>query len=233
MEIGSKPFIIAEMSGNAAGDISKALKMIEVAKECGCDAIKIQTYKPEDMQDPDNNALYEKYQIPESWFEHLFLAAKNIRIPLFSSVFAPWAVSFLEKFNCPAYKIASPESTRLSEQEYWNIAVAIRRTHKTFIASSGRKDMNQIGNLAPVIMYCVAGYPAQIADSDFEYFARLPATKTKGFSDHTADIQASLAMIAAGARLIEKHFKLDDNCVDAAFSLNPYQMELLCRIAHR
>lgn len=231
MEIGSRPFIIAELSGNAAGDLPKALKMIEVAKDCGCDAVKIQTYKPEDMQDPDNNDLYEKCRIPGDWYPHLFQAAKHLGIPLFSSVFHPWAVAFLEKFKCPAYKIASPESTRLTN--YWDLACAIRSTHKTFIASSGRRDMDYVGNLAPIVLYCIAGYPAKIDDSDFEFFGRMPAIKTKGFSDHTADIQASLAMIAAGARLIEKHFKLDDDCVDAAFSLNPQQMKLLCDIAHR
>lgn len=233
MEIGKRPFIIAELSGNAAGDLPKALKMIEVAKDCGCDAVKVQTYKPEDMNDPDNNALYEKHRIPEDWYEHLFKSARHLGIPLFSSVFAPWAVSFLEQFKCPAYKIASPESTRLPSETYWQLAVAIRRTHKTFMASSGRKDMDYIANLAPIVLYCIQGYPAKIDDSDFEFFGNMPAIKTRGFSDHTADITASLAMIAAGARVIEKHFKLDDDCIDAAFSLNPQEMKLLCDIAHR
>jgi sialic acid synthase SpsE len=80
------------------------------------------------------------------------------------------------------------------------------------------------------LLYCVAGYPAQITDSDIEYLRDYPA---EGFSDHSNDIKTPLAMIGAGARVIEKHFKLDNNCVDAAFSLDPVQMKLLCDIAHR
>ena len=80
------------------------------------------------------------------------------------------------------------------------------------------------------LMYCVAGYPSTITGDDFDYFSH---SGCDGFSDHTVDIHASLAMIQAGATIIEKHFKLDNNCVDTAFSLDPTQMEWLCRIAHR
>ena len=79
----------------------------------------------------------------------------------------------------------------------------------------------------------MAGYPATIDDSDIEFLVENRGYQIRGFSDHTKDISSSLAMIAAGARVIEKHFKLDDDCIDAAFSLNPSQMETLCRIAHR
>src|SRR5512139_3982 len=115
MEIGSRPFICAEMSGNHNGDLYTALHMIEAAKDCGCDAVKIQLYKPEDLHDPDNNAIYEKYQIPRDWLFYLFEKARDCKIPLFSSVFAPWAIEALKHNNCPAYKLASPESTRLPD----------------------------------------------------------------------------------------------------------------------
>src|SRR5690242_14360356 len=112
MEIGSKPFIIAELSGNHGGSLYKAINMIEAAKNAGCDAVKIQTYKAEDLCDPANNEIYEKSRIPLDWYPMLFETAKRYSIPLFSSVFALWAIEFLEQFDCPAYKIASPESTR-------------------------------------------------------------------------------------------------------------------------
>ena len=208
-----------------------ALKLIDAAVVAGCDAIKIQTYEPADLYDPANNAIYEECKIPRHWLEKLFYYADKKRIPLFSSVFAPWAVEFLERLACPAYKLASPESTRLPEIEYVRLAKDIRATGKTFIASSGRRDMQAIQALQPdVLMYCVSGYPAQVTDDDIEY---VRARRQRGFSDHSNDIKTPLAMIAAGATVIEKHFKLDNNCVDAAFSLDPTQMKLLCDIAHR
>ena len=235
MDIGSKPFIIAELSGNFAGDLAKGKEMIRVAARCGCDAVKIQTYEPADMDDPANNHIYEKYSLPRAWYPELFETAKENNIPHFSSVFASWAIEFLDQFDCPAYKIASPESTRLSYSSYTHLTRIIRNYGKTFIASSGRRDMGAINALCPdVLMYCVAGYSAQITDADIEYFTRLPTIGThRGFSDHSNDIKTPLAMIAAGATIIEKHFKLDDDCIDAAFSFNPKQMETLCRIVHK
>jgi N-acetylneuraminate synthase len=230
MEIGPSPFIIAELSGNHGGKLTTALNMIAAAKECGCDAVKIQTYEPEDLCDPANNELYEKCKIPRDWFPQLFEHAKNCGIPLFSSIFAPWAVEFLEQFGCPAYKIASPESTRLVDYGSIIIAISRCRTRKPLIASTGRKDRNFIRSLSPdYLLYCVAGYPATVTDDDISYCAE---HHFSGFSDHSSDIKTPLAMIAAGARIIEKHFKLNDDCIDAAFSLNPQQMQLLCDLAH-
>jgi N-acetylneuraminate synthase len=236
MEIGPKPFIIAEMSGNHGGNLLNAEALIEAAAKCGCDAIKVQTYKPADMLDPANNSLYGECKIPLDWFPLLFARAAAFNIPLFSSVFAPWAIDFLEQFDCPAYKLASPESTRLPQGTYGQLAEKIRATGKTFMASSGVKDMDQIHALRPdVLMYCVSGYPAKVTDGDAAYVSVMSAgyPLTAGFSDHSDDIKTPLAMIAAGARVIEKHFKLDNNCVDAAFSLDPTQMKLLCDIAHK
>ena len=230
IQIGDKPFIIAEMSGNHGGSLLRALELIFSAKNAGCDAIKIQLYEPEDLCDPANKELYEKCKTPREWVPHLFNAAKAVGIPIFSSVFAVWAVDFLEQFNCPAYKIASPESTRLQDDTYRRLAARARKQGTPLFVSTGRKDRNFIRSLSPdYLLYCIPGYPAAVTDEEISFFTEHHFT---AFSDHTADIKSPLAMIAAGARVIEKHFKLDDNCVDATFSLNPQQMETLCRIAH-
>lgn len=227
MKIGDKPFIVAEMSGNHSGYRSNAFTLIFRARQAGCDAIKIQLYEPDDLCDPENNHIYEKCRIPQEWLPALFEYADAWEIPLFASVFAPWAVEELEKYNCPAYKIASPESTRLPAYE--DLVTAIEQTGKLFIASSGANDMPFVQSLNPdIILYCVAGYPAKIDWNDLVFMREC----ADGFSDHTAGLMAPLAMIQAGAKIIEKHFKLDDNCIDAAFSLNPEQMKTLCDIAH-
>src|SRR6185312_15252586 len=127
MKIGSKPFIIAELSGNFAGDLAKGKEMIKAAAKCGCDAVKIQTYNPHDMYDPSNYETYKRCKVQDHWYPELFETAKESSIPLFSSVFALWAIDFLEQFDCPAYKLASPESTRLPEIEYIRLGSAIRK----------------------------------------------------------------------------------------------------------
>ncbi len=220
--------ILAEISGNHDGQLDKAQELIAAAASAGCDAVKFQLYKPDDM--PKDGGDYERYQVPVDWLSTLFATADQCRIKLFASVFAPWAIEALEQFEPFAYKLASPESTRLPVKTYRELERVIKDTGKLFIASTGRADCEFVKSLYPdEILYCVAGYPATIDDSDIEY----ASTYTTGFSDHTDGIIAPLAMIGAGAGIIEKHFKIDENCIDAAFSLNPQQMKLLCDLAHR
>lgn len=221
--------IIAEISGNHGGSLDQAINLIGAAKDCGCDAVKIQMYFPEEMPDQENRSLYETYRIKPEWLDPLFMAAAVAQIEIFASVFSPSAIMQLERLRCPAYKIASPESTRLSIERYVAIVKTIRTTKARFIASSGKQDWNFIQGLKPDrTFYCKAGYPATIDNSDFEMIPY-----SDGFSDHTVGIRDSIAMMGAGAWEIEKHFKLDDNCIDAAFSINPTEMKLLCDIAHQ
>lgn len=223
--INKEPFIIAEISGNHGGRLEKAVDLVKAAADCGCDAVKIQLYDPDDLNDPSNNPIYEKCRIPVAWLDSLY---RETKIPLFSSVFAPWSIRQLEQYNCPAYKIASPESTRLGPAMYELLAAGIKKTGKEFIASSGAADWKMVAGLNPdKMLFCRAGYPASIGFYDLEFMSI-----SDGFSDHTRGIVSTIAMLWAGAKIIEKHFKLDDDCVDAAFSINPREMELLCRVAH-
>jgi pseudaminic acid synthase len=227
MEIGKKPFIVAEISGNHGGSLARAVTMITAAAQIGCDAVKIQLYEPDDLCDPENNEIYEKCKTPREWLPRMFEAAERWDCKLFSSVFAPWAVEELKKYDCPAYKLASPESTRLPA--YGDLVSAIKQTGKTFIASTGRADWQFVKSFEPdYLLYCLAGYPAKAERTDL-----FMMDFCDGFSDHTVGVIDPTAMMFFGARIIEKHFKLDDNCIDAAFSLNPKQMRLLCEIAHR
>jgi pseudaminic acid synthase len=220
-------FIIAELSGNHGGDLAKCKELIRAAAECGCDAAKIQCYAPEDL-DRENVDLYRKLAIPREWYGELFSAADMARIDLFASVFAPWAVEFLEQFKPIAYKIASPGSTRLTRETYLDLAMYIHQTEADLFVSTGLQDMEFMRRLEPqVLFYCKAGYPADVNDGD----VKLVRDMGCGFSDHSAGIEWTEKMIRAGATHIEKHFKIDDDCVDAAFSVNPDQMKALCRLA--
>ena len=221
-------FIIAELSNNFGGDLRKAQDMIRAAAKCKCDAVKFQLYRPDDLPDYDPKV---NFAIPEDWIPQLFAVAYEAEIPLFASVFESWAVDALRPYQPIAYKIASPESTLLNRRVYESIARAVHAEHisKLFV-STGKSQMEWAHSLTPdLIFYCKKGYPAVLEESDLDAMELI----RQGFSDHTVGIIGTLAMVQAGATYIEKHFKLDDNCVDAAFSLNPRQMQSLCRKASK
>ena len=127
----NKSFIIAEMSGNHNSSLSEAIKIIKKAKKCGANAVKLQTYTADtitlksnksDFLIPKNSPWYQKKNLwnlynhaktPWEWHKKLFKVAKKIGIEIFSSPFDETAVDFLEKLNCPYYKVSSFEMTDL------------------------------------------------------------------------------------------------------------------------
>lgn len=216
--------IIAELSSNHGGDLCRCLDMIAAAKKAGCWAAKFQLYRPEDLPDFDSKS---NIIVPKSWIPHLLAKGDHLNMVVFASVFAPWAVDVLGQYGCIYFKVASPESTRLAD--YRKLANQLHAWSENIFVSSGRADWEAMREIFPIAraLYCKAGYPATLDIDDVQFMAK----NAMGFSDHTAGILGSLAMAAAGAQYIEKHFKLDDNCVDAAFSLNPDQMKVLCDLA--
>ena len=245
-----KPFVIAEMSNNHICDLSIALKMIEVAAECGADAIKIQTYTAEsltiDCNKPDfiiNNPLwqgrsyydlYKEIAMPTSWTEQLFLKAKQHNIIIFSSPFDEQSVNLLEQHNCPAYKIAS------FEVQDFALLKAIAKTGKPVILSSGISNFDDIKNSIEylqrhgsgevAVLHCTSAYP-----SSFEQMNLSAITKLKelgvvvGLSDHSLSNIPAITSIALGGRIIEKHFILDrqQGGPDAVFSIEPEALRSL------
>ena len=123
---GHPAYVIAEISANHNQDIGEAKELIGIAKNCGADAVKLQTYTPDTLTiDCDNEwfqigkgtlwegknlyQLYSEAYSPWEWHEALFAHAKEVGITLFSSPFDESAVEFLEGLDVPAYKIASFE----------------------------------------------------------------------------------------------------------------------------
>lgn len=226
--------IVAEISGNHGGDLIKALKLIQWAASAGCQYAKFQYYRPEDMPDRyegDNDAMYRKLAVPDEWLPDLFYTARRSGIGLFASVFSARAVHELLKYDTPYIKIASPESTRLSLEVYHAIARAVP-TDRTLIVSGGARDWDQVTQLTSFPMYCPPGHPPVICENDFRYFTLARPARRVGFSDHTPGYHTALKFISAGATMVEKHFKIDDDCVDAAFSADYDTMRQLSRIAN-
>ena len=251
--IGYLPYIIAEMSANHNGDINNAYKIIDMAKLCGADAVKLQTYHPDtitiNMKTSEfmiedglwnGQSLYELYKsayTPWEWHQALFDYAKKIGITIFSSPFDNTAVDLLEDLNTPAYKIASFEAVDLSLIKY------VAQTRKPMIISTGMADFEEIqeaveaakegGCLELALLHCVSSYPAPAADYNLRTLVdmREKFDLVTGLSDHTIDNATAIASVVLGASIIEKHVTLNRNNggPDDSFSLEAKELQELCK----
>lgn len=246
------PYIIAEMSANHNGNIETAFKIIEMAKRCGADAVKMQSYTADtitlnsdkaDFQIEgglwDGQTLYELYQsayTPWEWHKPLFEKAKSLGITMFSSPFDTTAVDMLEDLNTPAYKIASFEAIDLPLIKY------VAQTGKPMIISTGMANDIEImeaidaaksgGCEQLAILHCVSGYPAPASDYNLQTIQDMKQRfgLLTGLSDHTLDNTTAIASVALGANIIEKHVTLnrDGGGPDDSFSLEEPELKHLC-----
>lgn len=247
------PFIIAEMSGNHNQSLERALKIVEAAANSGAHALKIQTYTADTMtlnishgnfkiDDQDSlwsgKNLYELYQqayTPWEWHQPIFDKCRELGIIPFSSPFDETAVDFLEDLNVPMYKIASFENTHIP------LIKKVASTGKPMIISTGMATLAELDEMVCavrdegcedlVLLKCTSTYPAE---PDNTNILTIPHMKElfnchAGLSDHTMGIGVSVASIALGATVIEKHFTISraDGGTDSAFSLEPDEMQSL------
>lgn len=248
-----KPFIIAEMSGNHNHSLERALKIVELAAASGVQAVKIQTYTADTMTlDIDEGEffiddeedlwkgmslykLYQKAYTPWEWHEPIFQKCKELGIVGFSTPFDISAVDFLESLNVPCYKVASFENVDLP------LIKRIAQTGKPMIVSTGMASIAELDDVVRtardngckdlVLLKCTSSYPAT---AEYANLATIPHLRELfkcevGLSDHTMGIGVSIAAVALGATVIEKHFTSlrADGGVDAEFSMEPQEMQQL------
>ena len=256
----SRPYIIAEISGNHNGSIDRAKELVKLAKENGADCVKIQTYTPDTMtiksnkddflisglitQQMPKGKLYKKAQTPFEWQQELFEYANSIGITMISTPFDESAVDLLESLSCPFYKVASFELTDLPLIKY------IAQTKKPIILSTGMANekeikeaidiITQYGSGDFILLHCVSGYPTPVEEINLDTITLLKK-KFKceiGLSDHTLGNTSAILSIALGAKVIEKHFTFDrsEGGPDAEFSMEPHELKDLSEnisLAHK
>lgn len=248
-----KPFIIAEMSGNHNHSLERALKLVDIAAEAGVDAVKLQTYTPDTMTldiqtgefyiKEDTNLwkgqslynLYKEAYTPWEWHKAIFDRCKEHGLLAFSSPFDETAVDFLESLNVPAYKIASFENVDIP------LIKKVSATGKPVIISTGLASIAEIdeavrtvrseGNKNIILLKCTSTYPATPENSNIVTIPHMRELfKCEvGLSDHTMGVGTSVAAVALGAVVIEKHFTTSraEGGVDSSFSLEPTELKML------
>lgn len=254
-------YIIAEISANHNGSLDAALELVRLVKDCGADAVKIQTYTADTLTlDCDNeyfrigggtlwdgmtlHKLYEQAHTPWEWHEAIFAEAATVGIDCFSTPFDETAVDFLEQFNPPCHKIASFELV------HDPLLRKVGATGRPVILSTGMATLQEIAHAVEVLrgagcpelalLKCTSSYPAPPEEANLARIAHMAqAFDCKaGLSDHTLGIAVPVAAVALGASIIEKHFcrSRGEPGPDSAFSLEPAefkQMVEAVRIAER
>lgn len=244
------PFVIAEMSGNHNQSLERALALVDAAAKAGAHALKLQTYTADTItmkgaftikdekslwHGKELHDLYKMAYTPWEWHQPIFERAKEHGMLAFSSPFDETSVDFLESLNVPAYKIASFENT------HHPLLKKVAQTGKPVIISTGVSTLEDITDSVKilrdngckdiVVLKCTSTYPATPENTNLNTIPELKRLFgcVVGLSDHTMGIGASVAAVALGARVIEKHFTLRraDGGVDSAFSLEPEELNAL------
>lgn len=250
ISVDAPPFVIAEMSGNHNQSLDRALKIVEAAAEAGVHALKLQTYTADTItldvsvgeffiHDEQSlwkgRSLHELYNLahtPWEWHKPIMQRARELGMLCFSTPFDESAVDFLESLNVPAYKIASFEIVHLP------LIRKVAATGKPMIISTGMATLSEIDEAVRVareggcrdlvLLKCTSTYPATPENSNVLTIPHLRMLFgcEVGLSDHTMGMGASVAAVAHGATVIEKHFTLcrADGGVDSSFSLEPGEL---------
>jgi N-acetylneuraminate synthase len=244
---GQPCFIVAEIGINHNGDVSIAKKLIDTAEAAGCNAVKFQkrtvaiVYTKEELEKPrespfgnTNGELKYGLEFGQEEYEEIDKYCRDEQILWFASCWEEKSVDFIEKFNPPCYKIASPSITDDNLLRY------TRARGKPIILATGMSTLEQVDHAVDVlgtkdliILHSCSTYPAYYRELNLNV---IPVLKERykvpvGYSGHETGLASSVAAVALGACVIERHITLDRAMwgTDHAASLEPSGITRLVR----
>ncbi|MBD3245688.1 MAG: N-acetylneuraminate synthase [Candidatus Omnitrophica bacterium] len=247
---GESCFVVAEIGINHNGDLDVARKLISAANLAGCDAVKFQkrtvetVYTQEELAKPRENPfgptngdLKRGLEFDREEYAQIAEYCKTNNLVWYASCWDEGSVDFMEQFNPPCYKIASPLLTDDKLLRYH------RRYKRPVILSTGMSTMDQIDHAVEVLgterlilLHCTSTYPAQVGELNLRM---IPVLKQRyrvpvGYSGHEVGLATSIAAVALGACMVERHITLDRAMwgSDQAASVEPHGFSRLVRDAH-
>jgi sialic acid synthase SpsE len=225
--------IIAEIGQNHNGDMRLARQLIAAAKAAGASVAKFQAYEARALFPKEGNEWFDyncRTELSRADVEMLAAECARVGIEFMASPFDVERVAWLAGVGARRYKIASRSVTDRP------LVDACAATGRPLIVSLGM----WCGEAFPPIsapggvefLYCISKYPTPLTDLKL---GRVDFTRYAGFSDHTVGVEAAMAALARGARIIEKHFTLDKSMYgpDHACSMTPAELQILCRFRDR
>ena len=242
-DLDKRILTIAEIGNNHEGDFETAKKLVAEAAEAGVDAVKFQTFRTEHYVSASAKERFDrlkKFELTQDQFRELADIAHKAGMLFISTPFDVVSAEFLGGV-ADAIKIAS------GDNNFYPLLERVANTGKPVIFSTGVSDIEQVrktldcirktwkskgkdGDVA--ILHCVAAYPVPAEEASLASIGEIRKIfgETVGYSDHTEGIDAAFLAVAAGARIIEKHFTLDHNFSDFRdhqLSADPGELKLL------
>jgi N,N'-diacetyllegionaminate synthase len=247
--------IIAEAGVNHNGDFELAKRLVQIAADAGADVVKFQTFKADKLvtknakqadyqkrnlghvEETTQYDMLKKLEMPEQWHHDLAVLARKHNIAFLSTGFDEESLDFLATLNMPLYKVPSGE---LTNKRYLQ---AIAGKGKPVVLSTGMADMQEVRDAVDVlcsngvrkemitVLHCNTEYPTPMEDVNLKAMRTISDELgvSVGYSDHTQGIEVSVAAVALGATVIEKHFTIDRSLPgpDHAASLEPNELALM------
>ncbi len=238
-----RTYFIAEIGINHGGDIEKAQRLIESASRTGVDAVKFQTYITENRAPKGNQAIFDilkKCELPFDAFRTLRDCATAHGVEFFSTPFDRESVEYLDSLDVNLFKVASFDVVNLP------LLRDLAKTGKPIVMSVGMADRQEIdrayrtlreGTKNIALLHCISSYPLEERQACLSAIYELQDSYdcVIGYSDHTPEIAVPLMAAAAGAQVIEKHFRINEemDCIDAPVSVTETQMKKLVEETRR
>lgn len=238
---GHPTFIVAELSCSHGGSYAEAERLVEAAAGAGANAVKTQHYTPASLTcDSDHPAyvlqsgpwkgwrlwdLYEHTMTPPEWHTGLFAKARSLGMAAFGTAYDATGVKALGDAKTDAFKVASFEAV---DRDFVGLVAEKAYDFKPVLLSTGfttHADLKYVSAWYEfALMHCVSAYPATFWNLSRIRKLRKYA-RVVGFSDHTGDLSAGAAAVAAGAHILEVHLRLPDvTTADSGFALTPDQL---------